>query len=61
MDCFIKIKDDSFKFEKTLEVSNFGLEFFSQKGCLKINPITYVHLINIVDIFLRPIAAQGDL
>ena len=56
MECFIKIKDDLFNFQDTLNIENFGMEFFAQKGCLKINPITYLHLINIADIFLRPVA-----
>jgi hypothetical protein len=37
------------------------MEFFAEKACLKINPITYIHLINVIDIFLRPVAHQGDL
>ena len=61
IDILIKLKDKSHKFDvPTEQVVEMGWVFTVDKAKLHINPLTYVHLLNVVDIFKRPLAQSGD-
>lgn len=57
----VLFKDKSFKFEKnTYEVSEMGWRLKVKRAHVNVNPVTYIHLINITDVFSRPLAKSGD-
>lgn len=56
----LKIKDSEHKFEDTYSVPEFAMDFHLARGNLYLSPLIYCHLLNIVDVFVRPHAASGD-
>ena len=57
----VLIKDKDFKFDRnSYEISELGWKLRVKRAHLSVNPVTYVHLINITDVFSRPLAKSGD-
>lgn len=56
----IKLKDKDHQFEDSYRVPEFAMEFMLNSGCVQLTPVIYCHLLNIVDVFVRPHAASGD-
>ena len=56
----IKIKDSDHQFEDPYAVPDFAMEFNLPSGSVHLTPRIYCHLLNIVDVFVRPQAASGD-
>jgi hypothetical protein len=47
----IYIKDKDHKWKNTTEVAEIGWIYSIKNAHININPITYIHLINIIDCF----------
>lgn len=56
----LKIKDSEHNFEDSYAVPAFAMDFHLTRAHLYITPLIYCHLLNIVDVFVRPQAASGD-
>ena len=56
----LKIKDAEHKFDDSYAVPEFAMDFHLPKANLSLTPLIYCHLLNIVDVFVRPQAASGD-
>lgn len=61
IDVLVKLKDKSHVFDvPTEQVVEMGWVFTVDKARLHVSSLTYVHLLNIVDVFKRPLAQSGD-
>jgi len=57
----IRVKDKTYKFKQsTYDVCELAWNIDVPSGEINLNPLTYNHLINIVEIFKRPLAKSGD-
>lgn len=57
----IKLKQKDFDFAlPAQQVPEMAMQFKAGDATLRLNPLTYVHLLNVVEIFKRPLAQSGD-
>lgn len=59
IDFNVRIKLASAK--KDLNKSNLFMKFLVSNGCVKLNPRTYMELLNIASCFSRPLAESGNI
>lgn len=57
----IKIKEPGFKFDKPNEdVADITYELSLNRAHIYLNPLIYCHLVNMSEVFSRPLASSGD-